>query len=66
MRNDNLTVDWLELSNSGLIGIVKTSPVIRSTELTETEELSKTPVFLYFCMCVCYFGVFSSFRTEKK
>lgn len=67
MRNDNLAVDWLELNN--FTDLVKTSPVMRSAELTETKELSKTPVFLYICVCVCVcvaLGFFSSFRTNNN
>lgn len=64
MRNDSLAVDWLELNN--FTDLVKTSPVMRSAEPTETKELSKTPIFLYICVCVCCFGFFSSFRTNNN
>lgn len=66
MRNDNLAVDWLELNN--FTDLVKTSPVMRSAELTETKELSKTPVFLYICVCVCVccFGVFFLFQDKQQ
>lgn len=69
VRTDSLSVDWLELSNSGLIDLVKTSPVMKSTEVTETKELSKTPTFLSVCACVCAhaaLGFFPSFRAKKK
>lgn len=67
MRNDSLAVDWLELSNSGLIDLVKTSSVMRSTQLTETKELSKTPIFLYICVSVCVaLGFFLFQDTQKK
>lgn len=58
MSNDSLSVDWLELNNSGLTVVLKASPVMRSPELIETKEFSKTPVLL--CMCVGCFRLFSS------
>lgn len=40
------------------------SPVVRSAELTETKELSKTPIFMYICVCVLLWASFL-FQDQK-